>query len=75
MCARVIQSSAPIRYAILDGMNVRDSRAQTRRTTDADDTGETVFGVLDYELLADSMCAATKKGISACPAGSSQTTL
>jgi hypothetical protein len=26
MCARVIQSSAPISYAILDGVNVRDSR-------------------------------------------------
>ena len=26
MCGRVIQSSAPIRHAIVDGMNVRDSR-------------------------------------------------
>src|SRR5262245_18967848 len=26
MCGRVIQSSAPLRYAIVDGMNVRDSR-------------------------------------------------
>jgi hypothetical protein len=26
MCGRIIQSSAPIRYAIVDGMNVRDSR-------------------------------------------------
>ena len=26
MCGRLIQSSAPIRYAIVDGMNVRDSR-------------------------------------------------
>ena len=26
MCGRVIQSSAPTRYAIVDGMNVRDSR-------------------------------------------------
>ena len=26
MCGRVIQSSAPIRYTIVDGMNVRDSR-------------------------------------------------
>jgi putative SOS response-associated peptidase YedK len=26
MCGRVIQSSAPIRYAIVDGINVRDSR-------------------------------------------------
>ena len=26
MCGRVIQSSAPIRYAIVDGMDVRDSR-------------------------------------------------
>jgi hypothetical protein len=26
MCGRVIQSSAAIRYAIVDGMNVRDSR-------------------------------------------------
>ena len=26
MCGRVIQSSAPITYAIVDGMNVRDSR-------------------------------------------------
>ena len=26
MCGRVIQSSAPIRYAIVDGMNVRDGR-------------------------------------------------
>jgi putative SOS response-associated peptidase YedK len=26
MCGRVIQSSAPIRYAIVDRMNVRDSR-------------------------------------------------
>ena len=26
MCGRVIQSGAPIRYAIVDGMNVRDSR-------------------------------------------------
>ena len=25
MCGKVIQSSAPIRYAIVDGMNVRDS--------------------------------------------------
>jgi integrase len=28
MCGRVIQSSAPIRYAIVDGMNVRDSRVR-----------------------------------------------
>ena len=26
MCRRVIQSSGPLRYAIVDGMNVRDSR-------------------------------------------------
>jgi hypothetical protein len=26
MCGRVIQSSAPMRYGIVDGMNVRDSR-------------------------------------------------
>ena len=26
MCGRVVRSSAPIRYAIVDGMNVRDSR-------------------------------------------------
>ena len=26
MCGRVIQSSGPLRYAIADGMNVRDSR-------------------------------------------------
>ena len=26
MCGRVIQSSGPLRYAIFDGMNVRDSR-------------------------------------------------
>ena len=26
MCGRIIQSSAPLRYAIVDGMNVRDSR-------------------------------------------------
>jgi hypothetical protein len=27
MCGRIIQSSGPLRYAIVDGMNVRDSRA------------------------------------------------
>src|SRR5262245_33065236 len=26
LCGRVIQSSGPLRYAIVDGMNVRDSR-------------------------------------------------
>jgi putative SOS response-associated peptidase YedK len=26
VCGRVIQSSGPLRYAIVDGMNVRDSR-------------------------------------------------
>src|SRR5262249_7997010 len=26
MCGRVIQSSGPLRYAIVDGMNARDSR-------------------------------------------------
>ena len=26
MCGRVIQSSGPLRYGIVDGMNVRDSR-------------------------------------------------
>jgi hypothetical protein len=26
MCGRVIQSSGPLRYAIVDGMNLRDSR-------------------------------------------------
>ena len=26
MCGKVIQSSGPVRYAIVDGMNVRDSR-------------------------------------------------
>jgi len=26
MCGRVIQSSGPLRYVIVDGMNVRDSR-------------------------------------------------
>jgi putative SOS response-associated peptidase YedK len=29
MCGRVIQSSGPLRYAIVDGMNVRDSRMHT----------------------------------------------
>ena len=29
MCGRVLQSSAPIRYGIVDGTNVRDSRAYT----------------------------------------------
>jgi hypothetical protein len=28
MCGRVVQSSAPIRYAIVDGMNVRESRVR-----------------------------------------------
>src|SRR5438093_1005507 len=27
VCGRVIQNSGPLRYAIVDGMNVRDSRA------------------------------------------------
>jgi hypothetical protein len=31
MCGRVIQSSEPIRYAIVDGMNVRDNVARSRR--------------------------------------------
>ena len=26
MCGRVVQSGGPLRYAIVDGMNVRDSR-------------------------------------------------
>jgi len=26
MCGRIIQSSGPLRYAIVDGMSVRDSR-------------------------------------------------
>jgi putative SOS response-associated peptidase YedK len=26
MCGSVVQSSGPLRYAIVDGMNVRDSR-------------------------------------------------
>ena len=26
MCGRVIQSSGPLRYAIVDGLDVRDSR-------------------------------------------------
>jgi hypothetical protein len=26
MCGRIIQSSGPVRYAIVDGMNLRDSR-------------------------------------------------
>ena len=26
MCGRVVQSSGPLRYALVDGMNVRDSR-------------------------------------------------
>jgi hypothetical protein len=26
MCGRIIQSNGPLRYAIVDGMNVRDSR-------------------------------------------------
>ena len=26
MCGRVIQSGGPLRYAIVDGMNIRDSR-------------------------------------------------
>jgi hypothetical protein len=29
MCARVIQSSAPIRLAIVDGWDVRDSRVHS----------------------------------------------
>jgi hypothetical protein len=31
MCGMVIQSSAPIRYAVVDGMNVQDSRMTTTR--------------------------------------------
>jgi hypothetical protein len=26
MCGRVIQSNGPLKYAIVDGLNVRDSR-------------------------------------------------
>jgi putative SOS response-associated peptidase YedK len=26
MCGRIVQSSGPLRYAIVDGLNVRDSR-------------------------------------------------
>jgi putative SOS response-associated peptidase YedK len=29
MCERVIQSSGPLRYAIIDGMNVRDGRVHS----------------------------------------------
>jgi hypothetical protein len=32
MCGRVIQSSGPVSYAILDGMNVRDSRVHIAST-------------------------------------------
>jgi hypothetical protein len=28
MCGRVIQSSGPLRYGLIDGMNVRDSRCR-----------------------------------------------
>jgi putative SOS response-associated peptidase YedK len=28
MCGRVVQSSSPLRYALVDGMNVRDSRVR-----------------------------------------------
>jgi hypothetical protein len=31
MCGRVIQSSPPIRYGIVDGMNVRDNRVHNYR--------------------------------------------
>jgi hypothetical protein len=31
MCRRVIQSGGPVRYAIVDGMNVHDSRAHNIR--------------------------------------------
>jgi len=31
MCGRVIQSSSPTHYAIVDGMNVRDSRVRAYR--------------------------------------------
>jgi hypothetical protein len=31
MCGRVIQSSAPIRLAIVDGLDVRDGRVTTIR--------------------------------------------
>ena len=42
MCGRVIQSSAPIRYAIVDGMNVRDSRVHNYppRWSDEPDPGD-----------------------------------
>jgi hypothetical protein len=30
MCGRVIQSGGPLRYAIVDGMNVRDEQATAR---------------------------------------------
>jgi hypothetical protein len=35
MCGRVIQSSGPHRYAIVDGMNVRDSRVHNYPRWDA----------------------------------------
>jgi hypothetical protein len=28
MCGRIIQSGGPLRYAIVDGLNARDSRVQ-----------------------------------------------
>ena len=36
MCGRVIQSGGPLRYTIVDGMNVRDSRVHNPTAVDRD---------------------------------------
>jgi hypothetical protein len=42
MCGRVIQSSGPLRYAIVDGLNVRDGRVHNYPVERSAEPGATV---------------------------------
>ncbi len=58
MCGRVIQSSAPVRYAILDGMDVRDSGVTLVGRERTSGRKPAVIGFLDKAVGLDEVQSA-----------------
>jgi hypothetical protein len=50
MCGRVIQSSGPLRYAIVDGMNVRDSRVHNYPRWDAAPSHVPISALMTFSM-------------------------
>jgi hypothetical protein len=63
MCGRVIQSSGPLRYAIVDGMNVRDSRVHNYPARWNAAPSQDLLIIRDREIQSHNRCARRRKAV------------